>query len=430
MERIVFAGSALFLTLGGTWMFGALSAHNGVFPWPPLENAGALVARYLETGVVGPEFRVLVAPPGQTRQTVAVHDGAADGYTAIMLWDQAAQSYAARLLDSAGTAIHSWPIDYLAVDPEGPPGGSDTPHGLEILPDGSIVVSFDLGKAMARLDACGQPMWVAPGVYHHSVHRADDGSLWAWMGEGATAYGDYQYIVNVDMETGETIRSIGLVEDVIGKHDDHTRFGLPEGYRFVKQVPGLDIEEDDIWHVNDVEVLSAELAGAFEQFEAGDLLVSLRTINMIAVLDGRSGKVKWAANGPWRMQHDPDFLPDGRIALFNNNSFRSKQSQVLVVDPVTGETTSWFEGGEPEFFTKWMGKVQVLPRGNILVTIPGEGRVIQATRDGEIVFEYVNVINEKSNGHVENAIWLPPDFFSSPPYCPTDATSGAQRSKK
>ena len=127
---------------------------------------------------------------------------------------------------------------------------------------------------------------------------------------------------------------------------------------------------------------------------------------------------------------DPHYLPDGRIALFNNNSFRSKQSQVLVVDPATGQTAPWFEGREPEFFTKWMGKVQVLPGGNALVTIPGEGRVIQATRDGEIVFEYVNVINEKSNGHVENAIWLPADFFTNPPHCPTGPTSGGQRSRK
>ena len=56
----------------------------------------------------------------------------------------------------------------------------------------------------------------------------------------------------------------------------------------------------------DVEELGPELADAFPQFAVGDLLVSMRSLNLIAVLDGSTHDVKWWQIGPWHRQHDPD----------------------------------------------------------------------------------------------------------------------------
>jgi hypothetical protein len=73
--------------------------------------------------------------------------------------------------------------------------------------------------------------------------------------------------------------------------------------------------------------------------------------------------------------------------------------------------------GDLEFFTYAMGKHMYLPNGNVLVVSPAEGRVIEVSAEGERLLEINNVINERFNGHVENGVWLPADYFDEMPAC-------------
>lgn len=45
------------------------------------------------------------------------------GYYAILGWDDAKRRYSAWLYDTRGQLRHTWPIDYVALDPDGPPAG-------------------------------------------------------------------------------------------------------------------------------------------------------------------------------------------------------------------------------------------------------------------------------------------------------------------
>jgi hypothetical protein len=42
---------------------------------------------------------------------------------------------------------------------------------------------------------------------------------------------------------------------------------------------------DDPLHLNDIKVLREEMASAFPTFAAGDVMISMRNLNAIAVLD-------------------------------------------------------------------------------------------------------------------------------------------------
>ena len=137
------------------------------------------------------------------------------GYYAIAGWNEAGHSYGAWLYDAAGNVLHVWPLDYNLLQTGDLLEEDDGPHGFVVLPDGSVVVNFDGGLAMGRFDACGQPVWKRSGVFHHQISQAADGSLWSWRGDDVTAYGHYQYMENFDAATGERIRQIGLVEDVL-----------------------------------------------------------------------------------------------------------------------------------------------------------------------------------------------------------------------
>jgi hypothetical protein len=55
---------------------------------------------------------------------------------------------------------------------------------------------------------------------------------------------------------------------------------------------------------------------------------SFRNINLIIVFDPDSGVVKWSQTGPWLRQHDPDFLSDGRLLIYDNRDDRAN-NQIL-----------------------------------------------------------------------------------------------------
>lgn len=288
-----------------------------------------------------------------------------------------------------------------------------------MLPDGSLLINFDKGDALARLDTYGEALWVREGQFHHSIEHADDGSFWTWRGEGSS-YSQYQYLVNFDPADGSTIREIGLVEDIIMQMGGTAAvFGVRSNREFLRYVDMKDDNSDDIFHPNDIEPLSSALAEHFPDFAPGELLISLRNANLVAVVDPTNGRTKWWSTGPWRYQHDPDFTADGRISVYNNNSDRGR-SEITLIDPASRTVSNAFEGDGFRFYSRSMGTHQHLPNGNVLVVVPGEGRVVEVSPEGEKVYEFNNtlVAAGRYNGHVENAVWIAADHFESLPDCP------------
>ncbi len=273
---------------------------------------------------------------------------------------------------------------------------------------------------MARLDACGKPKWVKDGIYHHAMSEAEDGSYWIWRGDG-TAYGHYNYLVNFNAETGNTIRELALIEDIFESTEMSTViFGTRPDYPYQRfDRDPADKSAVDLFHPNDVEAQSSELAPMFPMFETGDLLLSFRNLNLVAVVDPDNGHVKWWNHGPWIGQHDPDFTTDGKISVYNNNTGRGR-SEIIIVDPLTREVTNKLFHGDVSFRSEYMGKHQYLPNHNVLIVVPGEGRVLEVTEDGRKVMEFnnISVRSPSYNEHVDNGVWVPPDYFQAMPDCP------------
>jgi hypothetical protein len=341
------------------------------------------------------------------------------GYYAVAGWDDAKKGYAAWLFDAQGKELHYWPLDYRLAGLADKWADDDGPHGFAVMPDGSVIVNFDAAHVLARYDACGQPVWKRQGVFHHQMSRAEDGALWSWRSDDFTAYGHYQYLVKFDAGTGEPMRQIGLVEDVLKDPQARVVFGVSPEFKFRKleSAPPKPYLYD-IWHPNDVEELSAALAPRFPMFQAGDLLISIRQINLVAVLDGRNYRVKWSSHGPWFGQHDPDFTEDGLISVYDNNRGRGR-SAIVRIDPATRQVSRLPAGRNADWYSEYMGQHQYLPNGNVFIVAPGEGRAFERSGDGELVMEFNNVpaAHSKFNDHVENGAWLPDGYFTSMPAC-------------
>ncbi len=314
--------------------------------------------------------------------------------------------FGAHLMDDRGKVLHYWPIHYETLDPGGRAPVNVSLHGFLVFPDGSIIVAFDAGNALARLDACGKIIWNIPGHYHHLVSVGLNGTVWVWRQSEESYMGEYKnFLVNIDLATGKVLKELSLFDDIIIEQDAWGIYGArrsDEGSNAPMAV--------DPFHPNDVNVLTPDLADAFPMFSVGDLIISLRNINLVSVIDGETGATKWWQAGPWHRQHDPIFLATGLISVFDNNMY-GKYSRIVTTDPKTRAIKTVFGGTDAQPFSALRsGSHQYLPNGSILITEPVRGRVFEVN-GGHIVWEYQNIYDERYNGHISKAWWVADDFF-------------------
>lgn len=419
LARLVFQISVVLLVGGAVFLLGYESHRTGRWPHGFLQDSRTIARSLKNYGQILPPNLMHHAPAGASGEQATIHRSAQmpDGWFVIMGWDGDRGTHAAWLLDTQLQLQHTWTIDYRGIDPDGPLNGSDMPHGMVVMPDGSLVLNFDHADAMARFDACSEPMWVRQGVFHHSLDLAPDGSIWTWAAQG-TPYGHHGSMLRFDAVTGATLEEIQLVDDVI-QADRLAEIVMGTradfGYRHFDHTPDAG---QDLYHANDVEELRPEMADAFPMFTAGDLLISLRNIDLVAVLDRQTHRLKWWRHGPWVRQHDPDFCADGWISVYNNNTGRGR-SEIVRIHPGSDEVQSALHDGSLRFYAGAMGKHQTLPSGQVLITVPEEGRVVLVDTSGDLVAEFNNLVDGLAGiqAHVSHAMWLPADYFSQVPGC-------------
>ena len=87
------------------------------------------------------------------------------------------------------------------------PNSNKFPHGLKILPDGSILFGFDKGNSLQRIDACSRPLWAKKGQMSHSIEL--DGPDHGWtLYHKIDENKDLKYtLTKFSLETGDTVRS-------------------------------------------------------------------------------------------------------------------------------------------------------------------------------------------------------------------------------
>jgi len=143
----------------------------------------------------------------------------------------------------------------------------------------------------------------------------------------------------------------------------------------------------DIFHSNTARWLPEHPKGLWKE---GSILVSIRNLDLLMVVDpSQYGKIVWWwGPGEIERQHEPSILANGNILLFDNGSERG-WSRVIEVDPSTKQIVwQYGDGKGTRFFSFAEGGVQMLPNGNTLIAISNEGRTIEITRDGVVVWEF------------------------------------------
>jgi hypothetical protein len=309
------------------------------------------------------------------------------------------------------TIVHHWPLLEDGVEDEEADPTRKLTHGFSVLTDGSVIYAFEAGKSLHRKDWCGRTIWAAAGKYHHNVTVDDmETTVWTLRHDHGGDHAQSEKIVQLAVADGKIVREISLA-DIIAANPDIDILELRRDHEEdvrenARGLPGPWLT--DPFHLNDVDPLPRNLAGAFPQFAAGDLLVSARNLNLLFVMDPDTLAVKWWRAGATIRQHDPDWMADGRISVYDNRMTRG-YSEIVEIDPATLAKTVKVDGRDLDFYSRARGKVEAIPAGGWLIASPGQGRVVELAPDGTIALEFYDVLDEKARafGVISQAVFLP-----------------------
>lgn len=285
------------------------------------------------------------------------------------------------LLGMAGEVFHEWSL------PDRPGGYARMLENGNLLAatrtdDGPPLRSAKGGR-LVELDWDGNIVWEYTDHYqHHDFARLNNGN---------TVYLGWEVLP--DAAQKKVHGGIPDTETADGIYGDYLREVTPDG----------DIAWE--WHAHenmDIEKIPlTPLTGRGEYAHPnacfpltnGDIMVSWRHINLIAIIDRESKQFSWEMHDPaWGHQHDCRMLDNGNITLFANGTQIAGHptSKIYEIDPATKETVWEYVGSPPyTFFSPFISGAQRLANGNTLICEGQWGRVFEVTTGGDVVWEYV-----------------------------------------
>lgn len=313
-----------------------------------------------------------------------------------------------RLLASDGSVLHTWRVPRTKLFESGRRKQPERTgmHGSSLLPGGDIVVNQRY-VGMARLNACGEVVWALNEGNHHSIEQAEDGSFWTPAVPETPQVGSERFpngypglegkpvwierLLHVSPD-GEILHDINALDVVY--ESELRRYLMKASWGGKRRVTG---PPTDILHINDVEPLPPSMADEYPTLEAGDLVVSVKRLHLVFVVDPDTREVKWHASDPFVAQHDPDFIGDGWIGVFDNQNDGTERggllggSRIVAVQPHTDSVEVLFptEQSEP-FYTQGQGRWEMLDNGNLLLTETESGRVVEVDSAGRTVWEWIH----------------------------------------
>ena len=300
----------------------------------------------------------------------------------------------ANLIDMEGRVCHTWHSDegigyaYLLANGHlllrTGPGAEEvsflhTPE-RDLLPRGGRTVA----GAILELDWESNLVWAyRHPLLHHDFERLPSGNtlVLAWElipdelavqvnGGFSTGTGDGQML-------GDVVREVTPAGETV--------------YEW-RSWEHLDLEEDVICFLEGRQEWTHQ--NTLNVTPNGDLLVSFRQTNTVGIVDRSTGKFRWKwGPGEISHQHNPTYLDNGHVLLFDNGPHRRgvSHSRVIEIDPSDNHIAWEFRGEPPiSFFSYHISGSERLPNGNTLICEGAPGRIFEVTPAKEIVWEYIN----------------------------------------
>ncbi|WP_226628000.1 arylsulfotransferase family protein [Alloyangia pacifica] len=441
IARRVFLLCLLLAIFGAGFLYGALAMRKDLFPGPQVELAYDTLSTLGNNDLTSHPRRHHLQPSLGRGAGVVRNEIGDDGALVFMagFFDDENQ---ARLVRRDGSVMRKWTLDYFGTFPDAGTRVCDLAstlhvdqHGALMTSRGEVVFNYEYCGTV-KLSPCGEVLWTLNERTHHSIVPAAAGGYWLlnrqrWVAadapermppfsSSATGQEIKEDTILRITEDGEILKEVSIPRLL---RDGHLEALLTaNGEDFSRH----SADRDELVHSNKVAELPAAYASAYPLFEAGDLVLSMRDLNLVVVVDPDNWDVKWHQTGPWIRQHDPEFRPDGRISVFNNNMYRTvypdevlepdapRVTNITAVEPVSGETEVLFgETPGQEMLSAIRGQHEILPEGGMVIAEFDGGRVLQTNAAGDVVWEYVNAFDDSHVGEITDAKIYPSDYFET-----------------
>ena len=289
------------------------------------------------------------------------------------------------LMDMDGNTLHEWTCRFTDAFPEaavsGDPSFSDHWTNVRLLPEGDVLGIFG-GLGLVRLDRSSRILWAHEGGEHDDIAVTEAGEIYVlgskrnrvnWVNQKEPIIEDYVLVLDAN---GDVLNRVSLLSAVLASDFSNVTKSANMG------------RSDQTLHANSLDILDGSLSGRIPSFGNGNVLVSLRGLDTIAVVDMESGSLVWTQFGMWLDQLDSTLLSNGNILLLE---YLDGDPRVIEFDPVTMEVEWAYEresGGDVD--GRWGGVCRRLPNGNTLISESGRGRAFEVTSQGEVVWEYTS----------------------------------------
>jgi hypothetical protein len=205
--------------------------------------------------------------------------------------------------------------------------------------DSSIIIKNANGNLIS-IDINNKLKWIDSSTkHHHSIEFENDSTVWT-----PAIAKNFKYY-KIDSFSHDAICAIDPRNGKV---------------KFIKSVPDMLIEngyqslldlyyENDAIHLNDIQ--PAMYSSKF--WKKGDLLISMRHRNTVALYRPSTNKILWLKTGPWLAQHDCDFVDGKTIMIFGNDLLRGQHKSPLI----NGHNDIYFYDFEKNEVTKPYTKV-------------------------------------------------------------------------
>jgi len=357
-----------------------------------------------------------------------ITDAVSDGYVLY----SPIPSNIAYLIDNTGNVVHQWEAE-LPI------------FSLYLLENGDLLASvmgergdFPAGTtgAVHRYDRDGNLLWAYDfeqdgAQIHHDIEMLPDGnilmSMWETIApedfasfginpelvpqDGSSLF--FDSIIEVDPATNEIVWQWRMLDHSVQDYDSSlSNFGIPANNPHL-----IDIN----YSHNRIDVADrSHINGISYHPELDQIMVSAHFQSEIWIIDRATGELVYRWGNPQAYgrgssqdrilfnQHNPDWLDDGNILIFNNGSdnLRRYSTVVEMTPPLNEDDTYpletdaayapdsivWEYRADPQesFFSRSVSGAQRLSNGNTFITDGANGRLFEINADGEIVWEYLN----------------------------------------
>ncbi len=317
--------------------------------------------------------------------------------------------YTEYLMDMRGLVVHTWPVTHSQL--------------AELLPNGNLLVDND-GRWLEELSPDGSMLWRWEGKErlelpnHHDFYRVDEDEIVLIARkkepviEGVYRRGLEPECMKTDLVLRINHRRDILWEFSFSDHLDElcelSGLPLPIPYVYWKGGDQYQVHGPADWaHTNTVEILPPTSSGEKDtRFKAGNILVSFRALDIIAIIDPDKDAFVWCYGlGILDGQHQPTMLDNGNILVFDNGTYRG-YSIVREINPLTGETV-WEYVDKENFFSPYRSGAQRLSNGNTLICESVTGRIFEVTPDKEIVWDFYSPFVGQGPSHFGRRIYRP-----------------------